>query len=92
MKILCYLQVWMPMASNAHPLGIVGLEAYLCQIKSTLQISLGLEKCLFSADRMVRTNDNHMQKFATEKRFGLGHFDEVCHCIQNTNYALKISN
>ena len=50
------------------------------------------KKCLFSADRMVRTNDNHMQKFATEKRFGLGHFDEVCHCIQNTNYALKISN
>ena len=42
MEILRYLQVWMPMASNAHSLGTVGMEAYMAwQIKSKLQISLG---------------------------------------------------
>ena len=28
MEIVRYLQVWMPMASNAHSLGTVGMEAY----------------------------------------------------------------
>ena len=32
MKIVCYLQVWMPMASNAHPVGVVGILKLLLYV------------------------------------------------------------